>query len=91
MSPKQILSLRLALNLTQDALAAELGFDGKHRRTMIYRYEKGLSTPSAPVMKMLERMASTPAEVVTLGAALMIVCLGVIAIGLKLGKPDVQV
>jgi hypothetical protein len=36
-------------------------------------------------------MASTPAEVVTLGAALMIVCLGVIAIGLKLGKPDVQV
>jgi DNA-binding transcriptional regulator YiaG len=57
MTPSQIRRLRLVLGLTQDAMAAELGYEGKRRGGNVYRWEAGLRTPSAPVMKMLERMA----------------------------------
>jgi DNA-binding transcriptional regulator YiaG len=57
MSPRQIRKLRLARCLTQDGLAAECGFKGKARYMNVYKWEAGITKPSAPVMKMLERMA----------------------------------
>ena len=40
-----------------DAFAANLGLDGKQRRGTVYRWEAGLRKPSAPVMKLLEKLA----------------------------------
>jgi DNA-binding transcriptional regulator YiaG len=59
MTPAEIRRLRTSLALTQDALAAKLGFEGKQRHMNVYKWERGLRTPSAPVMKLLERMART--------------------------------
>jgi DNA-binding transcriptional regulator YiaG len=57
MTPKQIRNLRLALDLSMDAFAAKLGYDSKQRRGTVWSWETGRRKPSAPVMKMLERMA----------------------------------
>jgi DNA-binding transcriptional regulator YiaG len=62
MTPAQIRRFRNSLGLTQDAFAAKIGFDGKTRHMTIYRWEKGLRTPSAPVMKMLEKMLEQRAK-----------------------------
>jgi DNA-binding transcriptional regulator YiaG len=57
MTPTAIRRLRDSLDLTQDQLAAECGFKGKARYMNVYKWEAGITKPSAPVMKMLERMA----------------------------------
>jgi DNA-binding transcriptional regulator YiaG len=59
MTPAQIRRLRKSLGLTRDALAAKVGFEGKQRYMNVYKWEKGLCTPSAPAMEMLERMAKS--------------------------------
>jgi len=43
--------------LTQDAMAAKLGFDGKQRNVLVYKWEAGITKPSHLALKMLERMA----------------------------------
>jgi DNA-binding transcriptional regulator YiaG len=57
MTPTRIRRLRKALDLTQDALAAECGFNGKARYMNVYKWEAGITKPSAPVMMLMERMA----------------------------------
>jgi hypothetical protein len=46
-----------AAKIAAIAFADKLGFDGRQRRVTVYRWEAGLRTPSAPVMKMLEKIA----------------------------------
>jgi DNA-binding transcriptional regulator YiaG len=57
MKPGQILKLRLALGLSRDELASQMGYEGIQRALTVYRWETGRRKPSAPVMKMLEHMA----------------------------------
>jgi DNA-binding transcriptional regulator YiaG len=57
MTPTQIHRLRKSLGLTQDAFAAELGFDGKHRNVLVHKWEAGITKPSHLALKVLERMA----------------------------------
>jgi DNA-binding transcriptional regulator YiaG len=59
MTPAQNRKLRLALKLSPDAFARQFGYVGKQSGSnTVYRWETGRRKPSAPVMKMLERMAT---------------------------------
>jgi DNA-binding transcriptional regulator YiaG len=48
MTPAEIRRLRLSLGLTQNGLAAELGYTGKYRWTSVWRLEAGQRKPSGP-------------------------------------------
>ena len=53
-TPKQLAFARQALGLTLEQMATMLGYEGEHRRQLMYRIEQGERSIRAPQRRLVE-------------------------------------